>query len=192
VRRANFQVVTSRTERACSVRSSAASSVRPRRAIRRKALPAWRARGCAPCYPNGGTETCLADSHAAAVKHNVITIEKTMGMASTPHVGSDWRKPIVCPAANSTRRTAATRYNVDAFILASFLGNGAGAVRATAAHEAYPTSAGGSCVALLNRGLTAVDDSRAGCANLASSRDAHVFGFSGSSFSASCTRVCML
>jgi hypothetical protein len=31
-------------------------------------------------YPNGGTETCLAESHAAAVKHNVITIEKTMGM----------------------------------------------------------------------------------------------------------------
>src|SRR5436853_6500640 len=25
-------------------------------------------------------ETCLAESHAAAVKHNVITIEKTMGM----------------------------------------------------------------------------------------------------------------
>jgi len=25
-------------------------------------------------------ETCLAESHAAAVKHNVITIEKTMGV----------------------------------------------------------------------------------------------------------------
>jgi hypothetical protein len=34
-----------------------------------------------PYYRNGGIdETCLAESHAAAVKHNVITIEKAMGM----------------------------------------------------------------------------------------------------------------
>ena len=31
-------------------------------------------------YRNGGTETCLAESHAAAVKHTVIAIEKAMGM----------------------------------------------------------------------------------------------------------------
>src|SRR6266576_3187248 len=29
--------------------------------------------------------------------------------ASTPHVGSDWRKPSVCPIAKSSRRTAAIR-----------------------------------------------------------------------------------
>src|SRR5579863_5238630 len=29
---------------------------------------------------NGGLEACFAESHAAAVKHNVITIEKTMGI----------------------------------------------------------------------------------------------------------------
>jgi hypothetical protein len=29
---------------------------------------------------NGGMETCLAESPAAAVKHNVIKIEKAMGM----------------------------------------------------------------------------------------------------------------
>ena len=27
-----------------------------------------------------GMETCFGESHAAAVKHNVITIEKAMGM----------------------------------------------------------------------------------------------------------------
>ena len=32
-----------------------------------------------PYYRNGGMETCFAESHAAAVKHNVITIEKAMG-----------------------------------------------------------------------------------------------------------------
>jgi len=31
-------------------------------------------------YRTGSTETCLAESHAAAVKHDVITIEKTIGM----------------------------------------------------------------------------------------------------------------
>jgi hypothetical protein len=30
-------------------------------------------------YRNGGMETRFAESHAAAVKHNVITIEKAMG-----------------------------------------------------------------------------------------------------------------
>src|SRR5262245_48257405 len=34
-----------------------------------------------------------------------------------PHAGSDWRNPNRCPAANSTRRTAAMRYSNDAFIL---------------------------------------------------------------------------
>lgn len=29
---------------------------------------------------HGGVETCLGESHAAAVKHNVITIENAMGM----------------------------------------------------------------------------------------------------------------
>ena len=33
-----------------------------------------------PYYRNGGMETCLAESHAAAVKHSVITIEKAIGM----------------------------------------------------------------------------------------------------------------
>ena len=33
-----------------------------------------------PYFGNGGMETCLAESHAAAVKHNVITIEKAIGM----------------------------------------------------------------------------------------------------------------
>jgi hypothetical protein len=31
-------------------------------------------------YPTGGTGTCLDESHAAAVRQNVIRIEKTMGM----------------------------------------------------------------------------------------------------------------
>jgi len=30
-------------------------------------------------YPTAGMERCLAESHAAAVKHNGITIEKAMG-----------------------------------------------------------------------------------------------------------------
>ena len=34
----------------------------------------------APYYRNGGMETCFAESHAAAVKHNVVAIEKTMGI----------------------------------------------------------------------------------------------------------------
>src|SRR5437660_12426761 len=29
--------------------------------------------------------------------------------ASTPHCGSDWRNPTVCPTAKSSRQTAATR-----------------------------------------------------------------------------------
>ena len=29
---------------------------------------------------NVGLETCFAESHAAAVKHNVVTIEKTIGI----------------------------------------------------------------------------------------------------------------
>ena len=33
-----------------------------------------------PYYRNGGMKTDLAESHAPAVKHNVITIEKAMGM----------------------------------------------------------------------------------------------------------------
>jgi len=32
------------------------------------------------CYRNGGMETCLPESHAAAVKHTVIRVEKTMGV----------------------------------------------------------------------------------------------------------------
>src|SRR5450631_1681261 len=39
--------------------------------------------------------------------------------ASTPHAGSDWRKPSVCPTAKSSNRTAAIRYSMDAFIPAS-------------------------------------------------------------------------
>jgi hypothetical protein len=31
-------------------------------------------------YRDGGVETCLAESHAAAVKTNVVTIEKTIGI----------------------------------------------------------------------------------------------------------------
>src|SRR6202045_480101 len=31
-------------------------------------------------YRNGGMETCLAESHAAAIKHTVIRVEKTMGV----------------------------------------------------------------------------------------------------------------
>jgi len=31
-------------------------------------------------YYRNGMETCFAESHAAAVKHNVIMIEKTMGV----------------------------------------------------------------------------------------------------------------
>jgi len=30
-------------------------------------------------YATGGIERCFAESHAPAVKHNVITIEKAMG-----------------------------------------------------------------------------------------------------------------
>ena len=33
-----------------------------------------------PYSRNGGMETCFAESHAAAVKHDVITIEKAIGM----------------------------------------------------------------------------------------------------------------
>jgi hypothetical protein len=32
-----------------------------------------------PYYRNGGMEICLVESHAAAVKHTVITIEKAIG-----------------------------------------------------------------------------------------------------------------
>ena len=32
-----------------------------------------------PCYRKGGAETCLAESHAAAIKQKVITIENAMG-----------------------------------------------------------------------------------------------------------------
>lgn len=31
------------------------------------------------CYATGGMERCFPESHAPAVKHNVITIEKAMG-----------------------------------------------------------------------------------------------------------------
>jgi len=30
-------------------------------------------------------ETCFAESHAAAVKHNVIRVEKTMGVVKAHH-----------------------------------------------------------------------------------------------------------
>ena len=32
-----------------------------------------------PDYRDGGAETCFAESHAAAAKHNVITAEKATG-----------------------------------------------------------------------------------------------------------------
>src|SRR5580700_7342257 len=38
---------------------------------------------------------------------------------STRHEGSDQGNPDVCPASKSSRRTAAIRYNIDAFTLAS-------------------------------------------------------------------------
>ena len=31
-------------------------------------------------YRNGGMEPCFAESHAAAIKHTVIRVEKTMGV----------------------------------------------------------------------------------------------------------------
>jgi hypothetical protein len=33
-----------------------------------------------PYYRKGGMETCFVESHAAAVRHSVITIEKAIGM----------------------------------------------------------------------------------------------------------------
>lgn len=33
----------------------------------------------AACYRDGAAETCLAESHAAMVKHSVIRAEKAMG-----------------------------------------------------------------------------------------------------------------